>query len=95
LHFVFGLLSTNSFEGFETTNPRDQLDGERSHLSWSKIGLRDEILHPHHSTVATGTIKQTRKEQGATLGVFSKGGAPLKEERFRPGDRGGLGLLGI
>jgi hypothetical protein len=28
------------------------------------------------------------------LGVFSKGGAPLKEERFDPGDRGGFWIIG-
>jgi hypothetical protein len=34
------------------------------------------------------------KEQGATFGVFSKGSAPLKEERFDLGDRGGFWIIG-
>jgi hypothetical protein len=54
--FFFWALEHNSFEGFENTNPRGQLGGERFHLSYSKLGLEDAILHPHHSTSATGTI---------------------------------------
>jgi hypothetical protein len=38
------------FEGFDLTNPRGQVGGERFHLSCSKLGLGDAILHPHHST---------------------------------------------
>jgi hypothetical protein len=54
--FFFWALEHNSFEGFENTNPRGKLGGERFHLSCSKVGLADEILHPHDSTIATGTI---------------------------------------
>ena len=38
------------FEGFDLTNPRDQLGGERSHPTWSKLGHRGERFLPHHST---------------------------------------------
>jgi hypothetical protein len=54
--FGFLALEHNSFEGFENTNPRGQLNGERSHLTFFKLGLGDAILHPHHSIAATGTI---------------------------------------
>ena len=36
--------------GFDTTNPSEQLSGERFHSPSSKLGLGDEILYPHHST---------------------------------------------
>jgi hypothetical protein len=83
--FLFWALEHTNFEGFENTNPRGQLGGERSHLTCSKLGLGDAILHPHHSTIATGTINHQGQQQDVTLGVFSKGGAPLREGRFDPG----------
>jgi hypothetical protein len=79
--FVFWGLEHNSFEGFESTNPREQLDGEIFHPSCSKLGLKDEIIHPHHSTSAIGTIFSS-EQQGITWGVSSKRGAPLIEEEF-------------
>jgi hypothetical protein len=83
--FGFWALEHNSFEGFENTNPRGQLGGERSHLTCSKLGLGDAILHPHHSTTATGTINHPEAEAGRNLGGFQQEGAPLRERRFDPG----------
>jgi hypothetical protein len=74
--FCFWALEHNGFEGFENTNPRGQLVGERSHLSCSNIGLGDEILHPHHYTIATGTIFLLGKKHGVTWRVSSQGVAP-------------------
>jgi hypothetical protein len=80
--FFFWALEHNSFEGFENTNPRGQLGGERFHLSCSKLGLGDAILHPHHSTSATGTLFYSGQQQGVTWRVSSKGGAPFFGGRF-------------
>jgi hypothetical protein len=34
----------------ESTNPKDQFGGERSHPTWSKLGHGGERFLPHHST---------------------------------------------
>jgi hypothetical protein len=80
------------FEGFDLTNPRGQLGGERFHLSCSKLALEDAILHPHYYTVATSTITHPREQQVVPLRVFSKGAHhSLREVRSKRLE----GLLGI
>jgi hypothetical protein len=83
ISFDIWLLASESmpwgFEGFDLTNPRGQLVGERFHLSCSKIVLEDAILHPHHSTVITGTINHPGEQQVVPLRVSRRGGASLCE----------------
>jgi hypothetical protein len=80
------------FEGFDLTNPRGQFGGERFHLSCSKLGLGDAILHPHHSTSDLLSCRrvlhqpQVQEERGRTIEGFQQGGAPVIEGKFDPGD---------
>jgi hypothetical protein len=78
---VIELLS-NSFEGFEITNPREQLSGERFHSPCSKLGLGDEILHPHHSIVSSCSIIDPGGKQGRTIEGFSSRGTSFHEDEF-------------
>jgi hypothetical protein len=76
------------FEGFDLTNPRDQLGGERSHPTWSKLGHGGERFLPHHSTSDLLSFRrvlhqpQVQKREGAPLRVSSKGGAIVELEPF-------------
>lgn len=74
-YYAFLLLGSwaHSFEGFENTNPREQLGGERFHPSCSKLGLGDAIILPHHSTIFTGSITHPGEQQAVPLRVSSKG----------------------
>jgi hypothetical protein len=55
---------------FEIRNPREQLSGERFHSPYSKLGLKDEILQPHHSIVFKSSIIDLGGTQGRTLEGF-------------------------
>jgi hypothetical protein len=76
------------FEGFDLTNPRGQLGGERFHLSCSKLGLGDAILSHTillqiHSVSGGFYISHRYTErEGAPLGVSSKGGTFVELDQF-------------
>ena len=69
------------FEGFDWTNPRDQLGGERSHLFWSKHGQGGERFLPHHSTSVTIQLQEQLRKQSAVLEGFCKARAHCSWER--------------
>jgi hypothetical protein len=51
------------FGGFAVTNPCEQLSGERpTHLA-PNLGLGDERLHPHHSTLITYPPIDSERQQ--------------------------------
>jgi len=58
------------FGGFVVTNPCEQLSGERSTHLFPNIGLGDERLHPHHSTLITYPPIDSEKQQGRTVQEF-------------------------
>ena len=74
-YLVFCLLSSwaHNFEGFDIKNPREHLRGEIFHSPCSKLGLGDEIIHPHHSTLITGSIIDPGGQQGRTIQGYPTG----------------------
>jgi hypothetical protein len=64
------LLLSIQFGGFAVTNPCEQLSGERSTHLVPKLGLGDERLHPHHSTLITYPPIDSEKQQGRTVQEF-------------------------
>jgi hypothetical protein len=84
LHFAFGLLSTTVLRVLRIQTLEDNSVVKDSTSSCSKLGLGDAILHPHHSTAATGTITHPGEQQGVTLGGFPARGRTIDEGRFDP-----------
>jgi hypothetical protein len=64
------LLLSIQFGGFAVTNPCEKLSGERPTHLVPKLGLGDERLHPHHSTLITYPPIDSEKQQGHTVQEF-------------------------
>ena len=64
------LLLSIQLGGFVVTNPCEKLSGERSTHLVPNLGLGDERLHPHHSTLITYPPTDSENKQGRIVQEF-------------------------